>query len=153
MTIPILPTTPCLWEKSVPSISSKMLKTHSPSFIKSRGERGTQFKHFRKKIHFLASNFLIFLSNRFAMPMPHTFCKQWKSGDSTERCLWLWVNFHLKGCWVLVVVSNMKKVFNFIISCISLHFTLKYLFYLHKKSDKKKSYVNNLNTYNAIEVM
>ena len=40
-----------------------------------------------------------------------------RSRDSTESCLWLWVNFHLKGCLVLVKsVFNLKKVFNFIIS-------------------------------------
>ena len=71
--------------------------------------------------------------------MLYIFYKQLKSGDSTGRYLSLRLNFHLKGCLVLVVVSNMKKVVNFIISCISLQFTVMDVFYLHKKSDKKKS--------------
>ena len=52
---------------------------------------------------------------------------------------WLGCLSSFKGCLVLVVASNMKKVLNFIISCISLQFTVMDLFYLHKKSDKKKS--------------
>ena len=48
------------------------------------------------------------------------------------------VSEFLKGFLVLVVVSNMKKVFIFIISCISLQFTVMDLFFLHKKSDKKE---------------
>ena len=37
--LPILPTTPFLWEKSKPSIFKKISKTHPPppSFIKSGG--------------------------------------------------------------------------------------------------------------------
>ena len=78
---------------------------------------------------FLASNFLIFLSDRFAML--HSFYKQLRSGDSTESSLWLWVNFILNAEYYLFrPVSNMKKVFNFIISCMSLQL---------------------VNTYNAIE--
>ena len=43
-----------------------------------------------------------FLSkNRFAML--HIFHQQLRSGDSTESCLWLWVNFHLKDYLVFVV--------------------------------------------------
>ena len=48
----------------------------------------------------------------------------------------------------------MKKVFNFIISCISLqliHCNGSFFTLLHEKSDKKKSLVNNLNIYNTIE--
>ena len=56
-----------------------------------------------------------------------------------------------KGYLVLVVVSNMKK--SFIISCIFLQFTVMDLIYFHQKSDKKKSWVNNLNTYNTIELV
>ena len=39
--------------------------------------------------------------NRFAML--HIFYKQLRLGDSTESCLWLWVNFYHKGCLILVV--------------------------------------------------
>ena len=53
------------------------------------------------KKNFLASKFLIFVSNRFSML--HIFYKQLRLGNSTESCLWLWVNFHLKGCLALVV--------------------------------------------------
>ena len=48
----------------------------------------------------------------------------------------------------------MKKVFNFIISCISLqliHCNGSFLTLIHEKSDKKKSQVNNWNIYNTIE--
>ena len=48
----------------------------------------------------------------------------------------------------------MKKVFNFIVSCVSLqliHCNRSFFTLLHKKSDKKKSEVNNLNIYNTIE--
>ena len=55
----------------------------------------------KKILHFLASNFLIFLSNRF--DMLQNFYKQLRSGDSFESCLWLWMNFYLKGCLVLDV--------------------------------------------------
>ena len=59
----------------------------------------------KKKID---SNFLISVSNRFAIL--HIFYKELRSGDNTESCLWLWVNFHLKVCLVLVwPVSNIKK--------------------------------------------
>ena len=37
---------------------------------------------------FLASNFLRFVPNRFAM-LQITFYKQLRSGDSAESCLWL----------------------------------------------------------------
>ena len=43
------------------------------------------------------------------------------------------MNFHLKDCLVLVVVSSMKKAFNFIISCISLQVTVLDLSYLEWK--------------------
>ena len=48
----------------------------------------------------------------------------------------------------------MKKIFNFIISCISLqliHCNGSFFTLLHEKSDKKKSQVNNLNMYNTKE--
>ena len=65
VTPPILPTTPFLWEKSQPSIFSifsKISKNYLPA-LQRVGEGGvTPFKHFgQKKLHFLASNFLIFL--------------------------------------------------------------------------------------------
>ena len=72
-----------------------------PSLIKCRGEGVAQFKKFRQENYiFLASNFLMFLSNRFAIV--HIFYKQLKSGDSTGSCLWLWLNFHLKALRQLV---------------------------------------------------
>ena len=55
----------------------------------------------KKMISFLASNFLMFMSNIFVM-LNIIFYEQLKSGDSAESCLWLWVNFHLNGCLVLV---------------------------------------------------
>ena len=71
--------------------------------------------------------------------MLNIFYKQLKSGDSTKICLWLWMSFHVKYCLVFVVVSNMQKVLNFIISFTSIQFTVMVLFYLQEKSDKKKS--------------
>ena len=55
----------------------------------------------QKKKRFFGSNFLILVLNRFAML--HNVYKQLKLGHSTESCLWLWVNFHLKDCLILVV--------------------------------------------------
>ena len=49
----------------------------------------------------------------------------------------------------------MKKVFNLIIKCISLqlvHCNESFFTLLNKKSDKRKSCVNNLNIYNTTEV-
>ena len=51
------------------------------------------------KTVFLASNCLIFVSNRFAML--HIFYNQLRSGAGTESCLW-----HLKGCSVLVIQAS-----------------------------------------------
>ena len=80
-----------------------------------------------KKYVFLVSNFLIFVPNRFVML--HIFYKQLRSGDIAQSCLWLWP-------WIFILkvaccyysffgqVSNKKKVFNFIISCISLQLVL-----------------------------
>ena len=49
------------------------------------------------------------MSNRFAT-LPFIFYKQLRSGDSIENCLWLQVNFHLKGR--LVLVAKLKnKIF------------------------------------------
>ena len=48
----------------------------------------------------------------------------------------------------------MKKVFNFIIICISLqliHCNGPFFTLVHEKSDKKKSQANNLNVYTTIE--
>ena len=65
VTPPILPTTPFLWEKSQPSIFSifsKISKNYLPALQSVGGGGVTPFKHFgQKKLHFLASNFLIFL--------------------------------------------------------------------------------------------
>ena len=65
VTPPILPTTPFLWEKSQPSIFSifsKISKNYLPALQRVGGGGVTPFKHFgQKKLHFLASNFLIFL--------------------------------------------------------------------------------------------
>ena len=55
----------------------------------------------KKNLSFLASNLLIFVSNRFTML--HIFYTKLRSEDRTESCLWLGVNFHLKACLVLVV--------------------------------------------------
>ena len=82
-----------------------------PSLIKCRGRGLHSLRSLGKKIiyillyiyiyiYILASNFLIFLSNRFAIL--HIFHKQLKSGDSTGSCLWLWLNFHLKALRQLV---------------------------------------------------
>ena len=80
-----------------------------------------------KKYVFLVSNFLIFVPNRFVML--HIFYKKLRSGDIAQSCLWLWP-------WIFILkvaccyysfsgqVSNKKKVFNFIISCISLQLFL-----------------------------
>ena len=99
-----------------------------------------QSKHSgQKKNFFLVSSFLIFVSNRFAMLL--IFYKQSSSGNSTASCLWLWVNFYLKGCLVLVVQAI------FIISCIFLQlvhcnspFYLTSFFYKQSIFDPRPKY-------------
>ena len=75
-------------------------QTHPHTHTK-HSEKDNTGNGLKKKVVFLVSTFLIFVLNRFAML--HVFYKQLRLGDSTESCLWLWMNSHLKGCLILVV--------------------------------------------------